>query len=321
MRQPRLVAVGERVVPAGVAMADRYELTLMLATERSARPAAGNQAIQLALKHRARPLVAVLLQLVEFPQRLLPAVLFALEAAQQHAQLRVLPVHRAEDETDLVEDRRRQHPHPELLGAEIGVGALVGAPGRPVALVEQPHTRAAMRSTLALHLAVGVDPLVAGEPIVMGERRVARPAVPVTERGLLPADVIRLIAILLPCALREADDVQLADLRAPQRLGVERPERELLVGLPLLGPGVAVPAGGLALEIREVLSAAALRQEIGAQHQRLAGAAAADVLRLVERRRSAAALQEVEPFLLDGDNAVVLQQPGQELQPQPPQQS
>src|SRR4029434_6776274 len=108
------------LIPARWSVADRHELTLVLLAERPTRPAAGDEPVQLGLKRLARPGIG-LTNLVEPPEGLLPAHLFALHAAQRRAQLVVLPVHRAEHETYFVEHTGRQGAHPELAGRDLRV--------------------------------------------------------------------------------------------------------------------------------------------------------------------------------------------------------
>src|SRR5262245_43577769 len=168
-----------------MAVTDRHELALVLAPERTARPATGHQHIEHVLERVARPGVSLLLQLIELPERVAPAVLLAGDVSEQAGELLVLAIHRAEHEADAIEARRREPAHPELAGGQARVGGLIRAPGRPVTLVERPDPGAPVRLARALGLPCLVHPLVARQPVVGLERRVTRAAVAVAERAHL----------------------------------------------------------------------------------------------------------------------------------------
>src|SRR5262245_35154229 len=141
-----------------------------------------------------------------------------------------------------------------------------------------------MRPALALDLAGLVHPLVAREPVVRHQRRIPRAEISIAEWRLLPAHAVVSIPVALAAPLAERDDVQLGHLPTPEGLRVERSQRELRVGLPLLGPRLGVPARCFALKVGEPLSGASPREQVGANHQRLARATTPHVLLGIERR-------------------------------------
>src|SRR5207249_801370 len=253
MRQSRLVpAAAERIVPADLAVTQAVELALVLLAARAAGPAAADLAVDERLEGVVGPAQAGLLSLVQAPQLLLPARLLGIDRAAQALDLSVRPVHRAEQVADLVEHARRQEAHPELFRRQRRVGRLIGAPARPVRLAERPDAAAAMSTAGALGLARVVDPLVGRQPVVAHHRRAAGPAVAIAEGRLLflPA-ALTVGFVAAPRALGERQDVELGDLGAVLLSRIERPQAELRVVFPLLGPGFRVPAGRLRLDIRE----------------------------------------------------------------------